>query len=558
MSNKILNLFSRTITQPKHRGAAQAMLYALGLSPSDLEKPQIGICSMWYDGNPCNSKLNILQNKVKKSVSDVDYIPMRFNTVGVSDGMSMGTKGMRYSLPSRELIADSIETIVSAQHYDGLVCIPGCDKNLPGSLMGMMRLNRPSCLVYGGSMRPQTLKGSKLDIVSAFETFGQYLSGDINDGQRQKIIQHACDSKKCGSCSGFYTANTMACLIEVMGLSLPNSSSNMSLSEEKLQECGQIGEVLQNLIEKDQKPRDIVTKESFMNAVKMLYVVGGSTNAIIHLLAVAREASIDFTLDDCQKLESTAVLLNMKPHGKYCMWDLYNAGGTGALCKYLIEKNILNGDTMTITGRTLWENVKEISTEKIEQRDLLFPCTKPFKQDSHIKILKGVLAPSGCVSKIYSEEGEFSGEAIVFDSEEEMLSALKEGKITKKHFIILRYQGESIGCPEMLAPTSALVGYFGRDTPPPFATDGRFSGGSKGILVAHLPDAYNIYSPTARIKNGDKISISTKTNSIDIDVPYMEFRNRELKPMPQMKIGNGYLNKFNRLVGTIETGYSTG
>ena len=572
--SKILNKFSKIITQPKNRGAAQAMLYALGLSPNDLNKPQIGVCSMWYDGNPCNSKLNIIQDKIKCSISKTKQIPMRFNTIGVSDGMSMGTFGMRYSLPSRELIADSIETIMSAQHYDGLVCIPGCDKNLPGSVMGMMRLNRPSCVVYGGSMRPQNHNGNTLDIVSAFESFGSYLKGDINDKERQSIVENSCDSKQCGSCSGFYTANTMACLIEVMGLSLPNSSSNMSLSKEKFNECDEIGSIMKHLIENDIRPRDIVTKKSLENAIRMLYAIGGSTNAIIHILAIAQEANIDFSVEDCKKWEHIPVLTNMKPHGIYCMSDLNKIGGTSVLCKYLIEEGILDGSTQTITGKSLWDNVSGykslfindvhhnddksiVPVRHCSQNQIINSTKSPFKRDSHIKILKGLLAPNGCISKIYSEHHEFNGRAIVFNSEDEMLNSLQNGNIKKDHFIILRYQGESIGCPEMLAPTSALVGYFGNEQPPPLATDGRFSGGSKGILVAHLPDAYKNGSPTALIEDDDIITVSTVNNTIEICVDPEKLKRRKPKNVPPILQNKGYLNKFNKLVGSIESGYST-
>lgn len=560
VSNRVLNPFSRTITEPRERGAAQAMLYALGLKKNDLRKPQVGICSMWYEGNPCNAKLDVLSHRVKKSIQKENLLPLQFNTIGVSDGMSMGTDGMKYSLPSRDLIADSIETVVSAQHYDGLVCIPGCDKNLPGSAMALLRLNRPGCILYGGSMRPQYFGGDKLDIVSAFESYGQYISGEINDTERELIVKHACDRSKCGSCAGLYTANTMAILLEVMGLSLPNDSSGSSLSDEKFIETDTMGEIMTNLVNNNIKPQDIATRESFMNAVKMLSIIGGSTNAIIHLLAMAQNANVQFTLEDVKSVDQIPVLLNMKPHGKYCMTDLGPMGGTAALCKYLIEQNILNGDTLTITGKTLWENVQSSPMlDFSNDQDIVYSLDTPFKRTSHINILQGNLAPQGCISKIYSEKKTHSGPAIVFDTEADLLQALENGKIRKDHFIILRYQGESVGCPEMLAPTSALIGYFGKDDVPAFATDGRFSGGSTGILVAHLPDAFKPNSPTAKICDGDPITVCLDSGKIETTVPDFEKRMNIRIRSCSNKISNHtntYLNRFCKYVGDVETGFT--
>lgn len=562
VSGRVLNPFSRTITKPKERGAAQAMLYALGLKKNDLQKPQVGICSMWYEGNPCNAKLDVLSARVKESVNKKHLLPLQFNTIGVSDGMSMGTEGMKYSLPSRDLIADSIETVVSAQHYDALVCIPGCDKNLPGAAMALLRLNRPGCILYGGSMRPQYFGGDKLDIVSAFESYGKYIGGEINDTERELIVKHACDRSKCGSCAGLYTANTMAILLEVMGLSLPNDSSGSSLSDEKFMETDQMGDIMTNLVNKDIKPRDIATRESFLNAVKMLSIIGGSTNAIIHLLAMAQNADVQFTLEDVRSVDQIPVLLNMKPHGKYCMTDLGPLGGTAALCKYLIEQNILDGDTRTITGKTLWENVKTAPTLNVEVDGddiIVHSLSKPFKKTSHINILRGNIAPNGCISKIYSEEKRHTGPAIVFDSETEMLQALENGKIRKDHFVILRYQGESVGCPEMLAPTSALIGYFGKDDVPAFATDGRFSGGSTGILVAHLPDAFKPNSPTALLRNNDQITVCLESGSIEAYAQDFEWRiNPPMRSCSRQAPINRstYLNRFCKYVGDIETGFT--
>ena len=552
MSGKyIVNKFSKILTQPKERSAAQSMLYALGHSYKDLQKPQVGICSMWYAGNPCNSKLNKLSSMVNTKMLKT-LLPMEFNTIGVSDGMSMGTTGMKYSLLSRDLIADSIETVMTAQHYDSLICIPGCDKNLPGSAIALFRLNRPGFIIYGGSMKSSnTFNSKKLDIVSAFESYGQYLKGEITEKDRQFIIQNSCD-KNCGSCSGMYTANTMACILEVMGIMLPNGSSNMSLSSEKIYECEISGKIINNLLHKDLKPLDIVNKETFNNAIKMLYCMGGSTNAVIHLLAMADAANIKLTLDDFKKYENIPVLANMKPHGEYIMQDIYENGGMSKVIKYLIDENIINGESMTITGKTLSENMKNI---EYMNHDILKKINKPFKKKSHIKILYGNMAKKGCIAKISSSNKIFKGKALVFDTEQDMLSALKNNKITKKHFIIIRYQGESVGCPEMLSPTSALIGYFGKESPP-LATDGRFSGGSHGILVGNLPDAYKDNTMTAIIQNNDEIEINTSTNEINALISHKEYTKRMKNIIkPELKL-KGVLKKFSKLSRSIEYGYS--
>lgn len=561
MSN--LNKFSRVITQSRKNGAAQSMLYALGLKPSDMNKAQIGIATMWLEGNPCNSKLNHLSSYIGSSVNHQKLLSMRFNTIGVSDGMSMGTDGMKYSLPSRELITDSIESVVRAQHYDGLICVPGCDKNLPASAMALARLNRPGFIIYGGSMKPSYQevcgKTEKLDIVSSFESYGRYIKGEIDDNTRQSIVENSCH-KDCGACSGFYTANTMACLLEVMGLMLPNGSSNMSASSEKNREIGSSGRIMLNLLEKDIKPLDIMTKESFLNAIKFLTLIGGSTNGIIHLLAIAKTAGVNLTFEDITRYDSLPVLTNMKPHGTHVMDDLSQIGGTSSVIKYLINENLLNGDCLTITGKTLGENTEHARDIDFD-KDIVRPIQKPFKTTSHINVLKGNMAPKGCISKIYSENKIFSGKAIVFDSEEDMLESLQDGKITTQHFVILRYQGESIGCPEMLQPTSALVGYFNErgmgNKIPPFATDGRFSGGSTGVLVAHLPDAYKKNSVTALIRNNDQIVINLDTNTINVDVSDSELEVRELNvEKPKLKL-NGYLRKFSKLTSDLSSGYLT-
>ena len=553
-----LNKFSKILTQKKQNASAQAMLYALGLDKDDLNKPQIGIGTVWFEGNPCNSKLNVLSSIVKKNMTKNDFLGMRFNTIGVSDGKTMGTDAMRYSLPSRELITDSMESIITAEHYDGCVLIPGCDKNLPAAAMALARINRPGFVIYGGSMKPSYLNNNKLDIVSSFEAYGKFIKGEINNDERENIIMNSCN-KNCGSCSGFYTANTMACLLEVMGLTLPNSSSNMSLSDEKFKECNNSFEIINNLMKLDIKPLDIMTRESFLNAIKFLTIIGGSTNGVIHLLAMARTANVDLTLDDFKKFEHLPVLTNMKPHGEYVMDDLYKLGGTSGLIKYLIEKGILNGDCLTITSKSLYENVKEFPTLK-QPNDIIFKLESPFKTSSHINILFGNMAPSGCVSKIYSSKNKFSGKAKVFDNQEDMLESLENGEISEDNFIILRYQGESTGCPEMLTPTSALVGYFnsrGKKSIPPFATDGRFSGGSTGVLVAHLPDAFKDNCITALIKDDDLITINLKNNSINLDVSKKILDEREKKIIkPKLKL-TGYLDKYRKLVSNLNYGYLT-
>ena len=554
---KNLNNYSRVITQNIENGAAQAMLYSLGLDSNDLNKGQIGIASMWYQGNPCNSKLDIYSNFSAKSVQDENLLPMQFNTIGISDGISMGTDGMKYSLPSRDLIADSIESVVRGLHYDGLICIPGCDKNLPGSVMAMVLLDRPSFMIYGGSMKPSYLneKNNKLDIVSAFEAYGKYISNEINDKERQDIIENACD-RSCGSCSGLYTANTMATIFEVMGLTLPNSSSSMSLSKEKFEECSKSGETIKYLLTEDIRPSEIFTKKSFINAIKMLYFTGGSTNAIIHLLAIADLTKIKLTLNDFSELQDTPVLLNMKPHGENVMHDLYKLGGTSSFIKYLIETNLIDGDCLTITGDTLYENVKEYPILNKNQ-NVVFPFSSPYLKKSHIRILKGNIAPKGCVSKISSKTPKIiTKKAIVFNNEDQMMESLKNKKITKDNFIILRYQGETVGCPEMLKPTSSIIGYFG-DEAPPLATDGRFSGGSHGILICHLPDAYKDGSITAIINDDDEITINYNDNTINLNITDEEIfnRNKNVKK-PKLEL-RGYLSKFSKLVGNIENGYST-
>ena len=562
----MLNKYSKILTQNVKNSSAKAMLYALNLSKKDLKKPQIGIGTVWYESNPCNSKLNKTAKYVKDSFEKSNYLPFMFNSIGVSDGITMGTEGMCYSLPSRELIANNFETIAAAHYYDGLICIPGCDKNLPAVLMAMCRLNRPSFIIYGGSMPPSLYKGKELDIVSSFEGYGSLLSNKITEDEYDDLISNCCN-KNGGACSGLYTANTMASLFEVMGLTQPNSSSNPSNSIEKMKECMNSINIMNKCMIEDIKPSDIITKTSFENAIKMLYCTGGSTNAIIHLLAIANELDIELDIDEFNKYKDIPVLLNMKPHGKYMMYHLHKMGGMSIFIQYLIERDILDGSQLTITGKTLYENVVEHNKyqnfifnypelyEHISKHDIITNIESPFKKNNHIRILKGNIAKNGCITKIYEDNEIYKGRAIVFESEQEMIDALNENKINMEHIIIIRGQGEKTGCPEMLSPTSALVGYFG-DKTPPLLTDGRFSGGSKGILIAHLDDMYKKDSIVGYIENNDIITFDLKTNKINLEVSLSEIENRKYyKTINFNKFNNGYLNMYSKYVGNINNGF---
>jgi dihydroxy-acid dehydratase len=545
------NRYSKVITSSKQSGPAQSMLYALGLTKNDIKKPQIGIGAIWYESNPCNSHIDTISNRIKNNFINRDLLGFRFNSIGVSDGISMGTSGMNYSLLSRELIADNFETICRAHHYDGLISIPGCDKNLPGVLIAMIRLNRPSFIIYGGAMRPNYYNNKELDIVSAFESYGKLLNNEISENEHSNIIENACN-KKCGSCSGLYTANTMAAIFEVMGITLPNSSSNPANSKEKMLEASKSYDIMYNLIKENILPSDILTREAFINGIKMLYVTGGSTNAIIHLMAIAKNANVDLTLDDFNKYNDIPVLLNMKPHGKYMMYHLHKNGGMSFFIKYLIDIGLINGDLLTITGKTLRQNVKDITYVK---NDVIYNIETPFKKNSHIKILKGNLAPKGSISKIYDYKlKKVLGKVKVYYSENDMIDALTNNKINSDNIILILGQGETIGCPEMLKPTSALVGYFGNKLPP-LLTDGRFSGGSKGVLVAHLEDMYKQNSITGYIKDNDEIEIDFVNNSINLLVSNNELnlRKKEIKiETPKFK---GVLNRYSKYIGDIDNGY---
>ena len=550
ISKRVLNKFSKVITQDKTQGASQAMLYALKLSEEDLKKPQIGIGSNWFESNPCNNHLNILAKRVKSSFPQ-DIIPFRFNTIGVSDGISMGTKGMLYSLPSREIIADSYETINIAHSYDGNIAIPGCDKNMPGCLMAMIRINRPSFMIYGGSMKPGICNNMEIDVVNAFQSYGQYLNGNIDEEKRKEIIKSACPGS--GSCGGMYTANTMASAIEAMGMTLPGSSSNPALSEEKFSECDEAGKTIKFLLENDIKPLDIINEKSIHNAITTIISLGGSTNAVLHIMAIAKTANIKINLEDFEK--KVPILANLKPHGDYLMYHLHKIGGIRVVMKKLQDMNLLYDDCLAINGKTLKENLANIEYKKIfeENNNLL----KKIKNESHIKILRGNLAKNGAVAKITGKEGDFfSGRARVFDSENEFIIALENNEIQKGNVIVIRFQGPKggPGMPEMLKPTSAIVGY-GLQNDVAFITDGRFSGGSHGFIIGHIsPEAYE-GGLIGKVCDGDMITIDIKNNSIELNVSNKELSKRKIK----IKNDNltGYLNKYRKNVSGAEEGCVT-
>lgn len=553
-----LNRYSRRITQVKAQGASQAMLYATGLAEEDMHKPQIGIAAVWYEGNPCNMHLNDLAGRVKQGVQDAGMIGWRFNTVGVSDGISMGTEGMSYSLQSRELIADSIETAMTAHWYDGNISLPGCDKNMPGCLIAMGRVNRPSLMVYGGTIKPGDLNGEALDIVSAFQSYGQYIAGKIDEDTRKQIVKKSCPG--AGACGGMYTANTMASAIEAMGMSLPFSSSIPAEEEAKLVECFQAGAAMRILLERDIKPRDIMTRTAFDNALTIVMALGGSTNAVLHLLAMARAVDIPLTLDDIQAIsDRVPVVGDMKPSGRYVQEDLYHVGGVPAVMKRLLAKNLLKGDCLTVTGKTLEENLKDLPDLSTGQT-VVKPFDDPVKTTGHIQILKGNLAPQGSVAKISGKEGErFQGPARVFDSEEAMLAALEEKKIQKGDVVVIRYEGPKggPGMPEMLTPTSAIMGAgLGKDVA--LLTDGRFSGGSHGFIVGHICPEAQEGGPLGLLQDGDIVTIDATTRTIVADVSDDTWEQRRLAwTMPPYKAECGTLRKFINSVAPASEGCVT-
>lgn len=535
------------------------MLHATGLSKEDMAKPQVGISSMWYEGNPCNMHLLDLANIIKESVRNAGLIGFRFNTIGVSDGISMGTSGMSYSLQSRDLIADSIETVMGGQWYDANISIPGCDKNMPGCLMAMGRFNRPSIMLYGGTIRSGKNKhGQSLDIVSAFQSYGAYLSGDINEEQRSEIVQKACPG--AGACGGMYTANTMAAAAEALGMSLPYSSSSPATSEQKKEECRIIGAAISKLIENDIKPKDIMTEESFLNAMTIVSALGGSTNAVLHLIAIAKSVNIKISLNDFQEVsDRVPFLADLKPSGTYLMEDLHSIGGTPAILKYLLENKLINGDTITVTGNSLGDNLEKAPGLPNDQK-VIFPLSSPIKKTGHIQILYGNLAPLGSVAKITGKEGLiFKGNARVFDSEEQMLDGLKDGLIKPKDVVVIRYEGPKggPGMPEMLTPTSAIVG-AGLGSEVALITDGRFSGGSHGFIVGHIVPEAQEGGPIALLEDGDLITIDAETNKLSVDVTDEELKNRKQKwEAPPLPATQGTLYKYIKNVSNASLGCVT-
>jgi len=557
MSQKI-NRYSSRITQPKSQGASQAMLYGTGLREADMQKAQVGISSVWFEGNTCNMHLNSLAAKVKEGVEAAAMIGMRFNTIGVSDGISMGTEGMSYSLQSRDLIADSIETVMSAQWYDANISLPGCDKNMPGCLMAMGRLNRPALMIYGGTIRAGHHGDLKLDIVSAFQSYGEFIAGKIDEDQRHAIVRHSCPG--AGACGGMYTANTMASAIEAMGMSLPYSSSTPADTPEKLEECFQAGAAIRNLLEKDIKPRDIMTRRAFENAMVMVVALGGSTNAVLHLIAMARSVDVPLSLDDFQQISNRVPFLaDLKPSGQYVQEDLHAAGGIPAVMKYLLGAGLLHGDCLTVTGRTVAENLADVADLAKDQK-IIRPLENPVKASGHLQIMWGNLAPQGAVAKITGKEGtRFSGTANVFDSEEQMLAALEAKKISSGDVIIIRYEGPKggPGMPEMLTPTSAIMGAgLGNDVA--LLTDGRFSGGSHGFIVGHITPEAQEGGPIALVKNGDQITIDSENNTIDVHISDTEMTaRRNAWQAPPYKANRGTLYKYIKNVKSASEGCVT-
>jgi dihydroxy-acid dehydratase len=557
--SKKLNRYSSRITEPKSQGASQAMLIGTGLTPEDLAKAEVGIVANWWEGNTCNMHLNDLAVRVKDGVVAAGLVGMRFNTIGVSDGISMGTDGMSYSLQSRDLIADSIETVMGAQWYDALIALPGCDKNMPGCLIAMGRLNRPAIMVYGGTIKPgHSRKGETLDIVSAFQSYGAFIAGKIDEETREDIVEHACPG--AGACGGMYTANTMASAIEALGMSLPYSSSTPAVEPGKWQECLDAGRAIRHLLENDIKPRDIMTRAAFENAMVIVMALGGSTNAVLHLIAMARAVGVALTIDDFQKVsDRVPFLADLKPSGKYVMEDLHNVGGVPAAMKYLLEKGLLDGDCLTVTGKTVAENIKNLPGLKSGQ-DVFLPIEKPIKASGHIRILKGTLAPGGAVAKITGKEGlKFSGPARVYDCEEDMLKGLERGEIKKGDVVVIRYEGPKggPGMPEMLTPTSAIMGAgLGKDVA--LITDGRFSGGSHGFIIGHVVPEAQEGGPIALVRNGDCITMDAETNTLDVAVSAAEMTQRRgAWTMPPYKAARGTLWKYIKTVKNASEGCVT-
>jgi dihydroxy-acid dehydratase len=553
-----LNKYSKAVTQDPTQPAAQAMLHGIGMTDEDFKKAQVGIVSTGWEGNPCNMHLNSLAVDIKKGVQEANLIGLIFHTIGVSDGISMGTDGMRFSLPSRDIIADSIETVASAQWYDAIVAIVGCDKNMPGAVMAMGRLNRPSILVYGGTIAPGFHKGQKLDVVSAFEALGQKVAGNISEEDFKAVVHKAIPG--AGACGGMYTANTMSSAIEALGLALPGNASNPAVSQDKLDECGRIGAAIKNLLIKDLKPRDIVNRFSFENAFTLLTVLGGSTNAVMHLIAMAKSFGVEWTIDDCQRIsDKTPFLADLKPSGKFVMQDLHDVGGIPAVMRYLLENNMLHGDCMTVTGKTIRENY-ENAPQLVENQEVIHPLSNPVKKTGHIQILYGNLALEGSVAKITGKEGEiFKGTAKVFDGEQLANDAISAGKIKSGDVVVIRYVGPKggPGMPEMLKPTSAIMG-AGLGTSVALITDGRFSGGTHGFVVGHITPEASVGGNIALIEDGDTIVIDAVSNVLNLEISEETLAQRRSAWTPRpLPATSGILLKYAKTVSSASEGCVT-
>lgn len=553
-----LNKYSQRVTQDPTQPAAQAMLHAIGLTDDDFQKAFIGIASTGYEGNPCNMHLNGLAAEIKKGIQKTNQVGLVFNTIGVSDGISMGTPGMRFSLPSRDVIADSVETVIQAMSYDGLVTVVGCDKNMPGALMGMLRLNRPSILVYGGTIASGCHNGKELDVVSAFEAWGEKVAGTIDEKEYKSVIQNACPG--AGACGGMYTANTMASAIEALGMALPYNSSNPAVSKDKQDECQAVGTVMQQLLAKDLKPLDIVTRKSLENALRLIAVLGGSTNAVLHFLAIAKAANITLTIDDFQRIsDTTPFLADLKPSGKYLMKDLHQIGGVPAVLKFMLQNGMLHGDCMTVTGKTLAENLEAVPDLK-EGQQLLRPLDNPIKPTGHIRILKGNLAPEGSVAKITGKEGLlFEGPARVFDSEFDANDGIGSGEVKAGDVVVIRYEGPKggPGMPEMLKPTAAIMG-AGLGKSVALITDGRFSGGTHGFVVGHIVPEAQEGGPLALVQNGDMITIDAEKNTLSVALSEDELAKRKQAwTKPPYKFQKGVLYKYIKSVASASEGCTT-
>lgn len=556
--NKELNKYSKRLTQTKSQVGSQAMLYGIGLTDEDFKKAQIGIASMGWEGNTCNMHLNDLAKIVKKGVMDAGLIGLIFHTIGVSDGISMGTEGMKYSLPSRDIIADSIETVMGAQWYDALIAIPGCDKNMPGSVMAMSRLNRPAIMIYGGTIRAGFYQGKKLDIVSAFEAYGQYLSKDFTQEDLENVLHHACPGE--GACGGMYTANTMASAIETLGMSLPNSSSCPANSDQKTKECYDVGKAVLNLLEKDLKPKDIMTKKAFENAITVVIALGGSTNAALHLIAMAKASDIKLSLKDFQDIsDRTPYLADLKPSGKFVMEDLFEAGGVPAVQKLLLKEGLLDGNCITVTGKTLGENIESFPGLK-EGQKVILPITNPIKKTGHLQILYGNLAQEGAVAKITGKEGlKFTGPAKVYNSEEETLRAIEKKELAAGDVVVIRYEGPKggPGMREMLEVTAAIMG-AGLGKSVALITDGRFSGGTHGFVVGHITPEAQVGGNLALLENGDIITIDAEKNLLAVDLPEKVLEERRSKwKQPPFKAKKGILYKYIKSVSSASEGCVT-